>query len=98
MGLIIPIEFYNTIGISEHMYHVIAIIFGLPAGIAVFAGLVLLLHRRMHVKRIKATTSIGDWLALILLFVVVFTGLTATSFNIDSICFGYRSIISYVFM
>jgi len=94
MGLIIPIEFYNTIGISEHMYHMIAITFGLPTGIAVFVGLILLLFRRINVKRIKATTSISDWLALILLFIVVFTGLTATSLNIDSNGFDYRTTIA----
>jgi len=94
MGLIIPIELYNTIGISEQMYHMIAIIFGLPAGIAVFVGLVLLFFRRIDVKRIKATTSTGDWISLILLIVVVSTGLIATIFNIDSNGFDYRTTIA----
>src|SRR5690625_7297967 len=53
MGLIIPIEFYNTLGISEGAYHQIAIVFGFPAGIMVFIGLVLLLSRRINVTRVK---------------------------------------------
>ena len=34
MGILIPEAVYRSIGISEHMYHVVAISFGLPAGVA----------------------------------------------------------------
>ena len=60
LGLIIPVGFYNALGITEHQYHMIAIGFGVPAGIAAFAGILLLTYRRISVKRIKAPTSPGD--------------------------------------
>lgn len=94
LGLIVPVSFYNALGITHEAYHIIAIVFGLPAGIAAFIGLILLLSRRINVKRIKATTSTGDWLALIFLILVVITGLLATTFNIDSNGFDYRTTIA----
>ena len=33
MGILIPESIYRSIGISEHMYHIVAISFGLPAGL-----------------------------------------------------------------
>ncbi|MEK4749876.1 respiratory nitrate reductase subunit gamma [Niallia sp. FSL W8-0177] len=93
-GLIVPVSFYNAFGISEHFYHRIALIFGLPAGIVAFIGILLLAHRRFSVKRIKATSSIGDWVALILVIIVIFTGLLATSMNVDSQGFDYRTTIA----
>ncbi|PAV30813.1 respiratory nitrate reductase subunit gamma [Virgibacillus profundi] len=94
MGLIIPIGFYNALGVSEHFYHNIAIIFGVPAGIAALAGLAILSFRRVNVSRIKATTSTSDWISLTLLLLAVLTGLAATGFNIDSNGFDYRTTIA----
>lgn len=94
MGIIIPVEFYNFIGVTESMYHNVALVFGIPAGIAAFVGLVLLLWRRVSVKRIKATTSVSDWLTILALLLVVSTGLIATFFNVDSAGFDYRTTIA----
>jgi len=94
LGLIIPVEFYNTFGISEHLYHNVAIIFGLPAGIVALIGIVLLTYRRISVKRIKETTSTSDWLTLIFLLIAIGTGLTATALNVDSHGFDYRTTIA----
>lgn len=94
LGLIIPVEFYNAIGVSEHTYHYIAIMFGVPAGIAAFIGIVLLTFRRLDVKRIKATTTTSDWLSLFFILLAIATGLIATSFNLDSQGFDYRTTIA----
>lgn len=94
LGLIVPVELYNVLGVSEHAYHNIALLFGIPAGIATLVGLILLTHRRINVKRIKATTSVGDWLSLILLLTVVLTGLIATFLNVDAKGFDYRTTIA----
>ncbi|WP_284141623.1 respiratory nitrate reductase subunit gamma [Virgibacillus sp. LDC-1] len=94
LGLIIPIEFYNRVGISEHTYHILAIAFGLPAGIAVLIGTILLTFRRIQVKRIKATTSLSDWITLGILLIVIITGVTATTLNIDANGFDYRTTIA----
>ncbi|WP_100011454.1 respiratory nitrate reductase subunit gamma [Lentibacillus sediminis] len=94
MGLIVPVALYNSLGVSQHFYHNMAIIFGVPAGIAALVGLVLLYWRRVSVKRIKATTTTGDWLTLIFLGLVIVTGLTATGMNVDSHGFDYRTTIA----
>ncbi|MBR7797380.1 MAG: respiratory nitrate reductase subunit gamma [Bacillota bacterium] len=93
-GLIIPIGLYNALGITEHMYHTVAIILGFPAGIAAFIGIVLLTYRRISIKRMKATTSPSDWVSLIFILLAIITGLIATSFNVDSHGFDYRTTIA----
>ncbi|MBM7717137.1 nitrate reductase gamma subunit [Bacillus thermophilus] len=94
LGIIVPVEFYNSLGITEKMYHIVAISFGLPAGFVALLGAFLLLYRRMSVKRIKATTSWSDWVSLLFVLLAITTGMLATSFNIDSQGFDYRTTIS----
>ncbi|WP_195258794.1 respiratory nitrate reductase subunit gamma [Bacillus paralicheniformis] len=94
MGILIPESLYQTLGVSEHMYHKIAIGFGLPAGIAALSGLIILTYRRFTDKRIRKTSSAGDFITLVALLFVMTTGLAATFLNIDSKGFDYRTTIS----
>lgn len=94
LGLIIPVGFYNAFGISEHMYHLVAISFGVPAGIAAFIGIFLLSYRRISVQRIKATSSPSDWVSLFFVLLAIATGLIATAFNVDAQGFDYRTTIA----
>lgn len=93
MGLMIPIGFYESLGVTEEQYHMIALIGGIPAGIAATLGLFLLTYRRMTVRRLISTSSKGDWATLIFLIVVVLSGMSATFLNIDS-NFDYRTSIA----
>ncbi|MDQ0154030.1 respiratory nitrate reductase subunit gamma [Robertmurraya andreesenii] len=93
MGLLIPIEVYETMGVSEHQYHTIALIGGIPAGIAAAIGLLILCYRRMTVRRLVVTSTKGDWVSLICLVIVVLSGMSATFLNIDSQGFDYRTTI-----
>ncbi|MEC5270884.1 respiratory nitrate reductase subunit gamma [Caldifermentibacillus hisashii] len=93
-GILVPIQFYEALGIPEHIYHKIAIILGMPAGIVAFIGILLLLHRRISVKRIFKTTTTGDWVALLVVILCLATGLTATSLNVDGHGFDYRTTIA----
>ncbi|MFS0562274.1 respiratory nitrate reductase subunit gamma [Terribacillus sp. 179-K 1B1 HS] len=94
MGLLIPIDFYMRLGVSEHTYHMMAIVFGIPAGIAAFIGVGLLAYRRFSFKRLRATSTTSDWVTLVLLLLVIATGLLATTFNVDSHGFDYRTTIA----
>ncbi|WP_396279199.1 respiratory nitrate reductase subunit gamma [Bacillus paralicheniformis] len=94
MGILIPESLYQALGVSEHMYHKIAIGFGLPAGIAALSGLIILTYRRFTDKRIRKTSSAGDFITLVALLFVMTTGLVATFLNIDSKGFDYRTTIS----
>jgi len=93
MGLLIPISVYEAMGVSEHQYHTIALIGGIPAGIAATIGILILLYRRMTVRRLIATSTKGDWVSLVLLMIVILSGMSATFFNIDSNGFDYRTTI-----
>ncbi|MGG0838652.1 respiratory nitrate reductase subunit gamma [Bacillus paralicheniformis] len=94
MGILIPESLYEALGVSEHMYHKIAIGFGLPAGIAALSGLIILTYRRFTDKRIRKTSSADDFITLVALLFVMTTGLAATFLNIDSKGFDYRTTIS----
>ncbi|MGX1900884.1 respiratory nitrate reductase subunit gamma [Thermolongibacillus altinsuensis] len=94
MGILIPKSFYDAIGISEEIYHTMAIGFGIPAGVAAIIGLAILVQRRLTVKRIRLTSSKADFLVLFLLAIVMLTGLASTLLNVDSKGFDYRTTIS----
>ena len=92
-GLIIPVAVYETLGVSEPVYHTVALIGGIPAGVAAVAGLIILSYRRLTVRRIIATSTKSDYLAVLFLTVVALSGLTATLFNINPQGFDYRTTI-----
>ena len=46
IGLVIPESFTHAIGMSEHAYHVQAVILGTIAGITTVTGVALLIYRR----------------------------------------------------
>lgn len=93
LGIIVPVGFYEVVGITEGMYHNMALIFGIPAGIATIVGLIMLSWRRVDTKRIKATTSVSDWITLIALLGVIGSGLIATFFNLNPQGFDYRATV-----
>lgn len=94
MGLLIPISVYEAMGVNEHQYHTIALLGGIPAGIAATIGIIILTNRRMTVKRIFRASTKGDWVSLFFLLVVILSGMSATLLNIDSHGFDYRTTIA----
>lgn len=93
MGLLIPVGVYEAMGVSEQQYHLIALIGGIPAGIAAAIGIVILCYRRISVRRLIATSSTGDWISLIFLTIVILSGISATFLNINPKGFDYRTTI-----
>ncbi|MFB9275157.1 respiratory nitrate reductase subunit gamma [Cohnella cellulosilytica] len=94
-GLLVPVEVYRRLGVSDELYHLAAIAGGMPAGIAAFVGSLILLYRRYADARIRATSSTGDRAALLVLVVVLFTGLAATAGNsLSHGDFDYRTTIN----
>ncbi len=74
MGLLVPLSLYNALGITPEMYHSGADILGAIAGLATWAGLLILIIRRFGNLRVRRNSSISDMVALVLLFIVVSTG------------------------
>ena len=75
VGLLTPIAIFDAIGISHGFKQVLAIVVGGIAGIACLIGIALLTHRRLFDDRIRATSSFGDLLILLLLFAQLLLGL-----------------------
>jgi nitrate reductase gamma subunit len=78
LGILIPAGVTEAIGISEHVYHVIAVILGGIAGAAMTIGFAILVYRRIAVPRVRVTTSRGDLLMYPLLTIAIVTGMIAT--------------------
>lgn len=93
MGILVPIELFEAMGVTEHQYHTIALAGGIPAGVAATLGIIILSYRRLTVKRILATSTKGDWASLFFLLVVILSGMSATFLNVDSNGFDYRTTI-----
>jgi nitrate reductase gamma subunit len=93
MGLLIPTKVYEAMGVTEPQYHVIALIGGIPAGLAALIGIFILVYRRTTVRRLIATSSKGDWVTLFFLTIVILSGITATFLNMNPKGFDYRTTI-----
>jgi nitrate reductase gamma subunit len=74
VGLVTPHSVY-TLVISAPQKQLMAMIAGGIFGTLCFIGMVILIHRRMTNTRVRSTTRIGDWVALLLLFVQLILGL-----------------------
>lgn len=74
-GLLTPIMIFDMIGISHGAKQLMAIIIGGAAGILGFAGASLLLHRRLSDPRIRKTSSFGDIMILVLIWLQLVLGL-----------------------
>jgi nitrate reductase gamma subunit len=78
LGILIPSGVTEALGISEHTYHVIALVAGGLAGAAMLLGFAVLVYRRLAVPRVRATTSRSDAVMYPLLAIGLVTGMIAT--------------------
>ena len=96
IGILVPKSLTDGVGISEHLYHIIALAGGIPAGLLFFGGFFLLMQRRFGNPRMKVNTSTMDgWLYLVL-FLTIVTGFGGTLLNAVGLLgdFNYREAIS----
>lgn len=93
-GLLIPKNWFDNLGISSDLYHFGAIWFGGLAGIITVIGGLLLFIRRVSVKRIINNSTPSDYVALVLLGIVVLVGFSATlGYTASGGTFDYRVVI-----
>lgn len=83
VGLLTPINVFDTLGISHGLKQTAALVVGGIAGVAAFIGCSLLLHRRLFDARIRRTSSVGDMLVLILLWLQLALGILTTWWTIE---------------
>jgi respiratory nitrate reductase, gamma subunit len=98
IGVLIPEPATRALGIPEEAYRWFSAIAGAVAAILVLLGIAILAGRRMLVPRVRATTAKIDYVALILLLIIVLTGILPTfAWNLLGPGYDYRSTVGVWF-
>lgn len=74
IGLLIPKQVHEWLGVSDELYHLSADVLGGLAGFAAWLGVVILLLRRIFNRRVRLNSTPSDYVVLVLLFVVITLG------------------------
>ncbi|RKS78904.1 nitrate reductase gamma subunit [Actinomadura pelletieri DSM 43383] len=94
-GLAIPDSWTEAVGITEHTYHIIAVVLGTFAGFCTLTGLAILIYRRRTVGPVFLATTRNDKMMYLVLAVAITLGLTATvAANIVGGGYNYRETVS----
>jgi nitrate reductase gamma subunit len=83
VGLLTPINVFDAAGISHGFKQTAALVVGGIAGVAAFVGCSLLLHRRLFDPRIRRSSSWGDILVLVLIWLQLVLGIATTWWTIQ---------------
>ena len=99
IGLIIPETWTNALGISEGMYHAMALSLGAVAGVCTLVGVVLLIYRRRTVGPVFSATTRNDKFMYVFLVAAILLGLVATMRGSGLIgeAYNYRETVSVWF-
>jgi nitrate reductase gamma subunit len=94
-GLGIPAAWTSAVGISEHAYHVVAVVTGAIAGACTLVGLVILIYRRRTVGPVFSATTRNDKFMYVVLTATILFGLSNTVLgNIIGQSATYRETVS----
>ncbi|WP_449354604.1 respiratory nitrate reductase subunit gamma [Virgibacillus natechei] len=94
MGMIVPKGFYDFLGVSDHLYHVGAIVGGGIAGLMVVAGLVILLIRKMVFDPVRVHATFADFFSIVALLIVAGSGtFMSIIYNTAVTAYEYRDTI-----
>ncbi len=97
MGLGVPKSWTEKVGISEGMYHVMAVGIGSIAGFATLVGMAILIYRRRTVGPVfSATTKMDKTMYLVLATVIVLGLLNTVVANVFD-HYDYREAVSVWF-
>lgn len=83
VGLLTPINVFDALGVSHSFKQTTALVVGGIAGLAAYVGCTLLLHRRLFDARIRKSSSWGDILVLVLLWLQLTLGLLTTWWTLE---------------
>jgi nitrate reductase gamma subunit len=97
MGLGVPKSWTEAVGISEDMYHFMAVTLGAVAGFCTLVGMAILIYRRRTVGPVFSATTPMDKAMYLVLAVVILLGLwnTVASNILDH--YDYRESVSIWF-
>ncbi len=93
-GLLVPVTFYNAIGVSSELYHGTAIVLGGLSGLVALAGISILVYRRIANARVRNNSDFSDYVAAGLLWLVILLGLAFTlGYSIVHGPYEYRATV-----
>ncbi|GFG67252.1 nitrate reductase subunit gamma [Mycobacterium kubicae] len=78
IGLLIPEPWTRALGMSDHLYHLQALLLGVPAGAATIAGIGLLIYRRRTTAPVLRATTGNDKLMYPVLVCALVAGMCCT--------------------
>lgn len=94
-GMFIPMSWTDALGITDHMYHIGALVLGSIAGFMALAGMLILSYRRFSNKRIFKTSAPADLIVNVAFLILIILGLYASLVEGPSTPgFNYRLNIS----
>ena len=96
VGLLVPKDVTEMLGVSQHMYHLGATYLGTFAAVMTILGLAGLIYRRVVIKSVRLATTRNDLVMYCFLIVPVLLGSAATVLNqlADDHGYDYRETIS----
>ena len=101
LGILIPKTWLTDVGIPESVYHKIAAYAGTVAGLAVVAGLAILIWRRATNPRVRRVTTRTDIAIYTIMTATIVIGLSETIayslFGVGGGTFDYRNSVSVWF-
>src|SRR5262245_2624942 len=74
VGLLIPAGLTAKFGVSEHVYHLQAVVLGGAAGIVCWTGILILTGRRLLITPVRRAGSLADIITELMLLVVITLG------------------------
>jgi nitrate reductase gamma subunit len=78
IGLVIPESWTDAMGLSDHAYHLQALVLGGIAGVTTLAGIALLVYRRRTTGPVFMATTLNDKVMYAVLVMAIIAGLACT--------------------
>lgn len=98
VGILVPARATRAAGISDHAYHLVALVLGGTAGAAALLGIVLLTVRRLLDARVRRGGTAADLVVDLALVVVIALGMGETlGWNLLVGEYGYRETLAIWF-
>ncbi len=99
IGLLIPESWTQTVGMSEHLYHLNAIVVGGIAGVCTLVGIVILIYRRRTTGPVFMATTKNDKGMYVALVAAIVLGMIATlsGSGVVGTAYNYRETVSVWF-
>jgi nitrate reductase gamma subunit len=78
IGLLVPRSWTEAAGIDDHLYHLVAVVGGIAAGVMALVGLAILIYRRRTVGPVFSATTPMDKVMYAVLGLVIVLGMWNT--------------------